>query len=98
MARILFQLIFVLAVAALGLAFHIRNDQLVNLDFYFRSLEIPLSWSLVGSFACGAIIGFLVMVNSVLRLRAENRRISKQHALATEEVTNLRAIPLKDGP
>lgn len=98
MARILLQLVFVLAVAALGLAFHIRNDQLVNLDFYYTSLEIPLSWSLVGAFACGAILGFIVMINSVLRLRGENRRIAKQHELAAEEVTNLRAIPLKDGP
>ena len=97
MARLL-QLIFVLAIAALGLAFHIRNDQLVNLDFYFRSLEIPLSWSLVGAFSCGALLGFCVMFNSVLRLRGEKRRISKQHDLASEEITNLRAIPLKDGP
>jgi len=97
MARIL-QLIFVLTIAALGLAFHIRNDQPVTLDFYYQSLEIPLSWALVAAFSLGALLGFFVMFNSLLRVRGEKRRISKQHDLAAEEITNLRAIPLKDGP
>ncbi|MEM7466425.1 MAG: LapA family protein [Pseudomonadota bacterium] len=97
MAR-LFQLTFVLLIAAGGLAFHIRNDQLTPLDFYYYSIEVPLSWALVGAFGIGILLGFVVMFSSVLRLRGEKRRISKQHDLAAEEITNLRAIPLKDGP
>ena len=97
MARLI-QLIFILLIAAFGLAFHIRNDQAVTLDFYYRSFEIPLSWAIVGGFTGGVLLGILVMLNSLLRLRGEKRRISKQHDLAAEEITNLRAIPLKDGP
>ena len=97
MVRLL-QLIFVLLIAAAGLAFHIRNDQAVALDFYVSTVEMPLSWVLVGAFAFGILLGFLVMLGSVVRLRGEKRRISKQHDLASEEITNLRAIPLKDGP
>ena len=97
MVRLL-QLIFILLIAALGLAFHIRNDQAVTLDFYYRSIELPLSWAIVGAFAFGVLLGIFVMLNSILRLRGEKRRISKQHDLAAEEITNLRAIPLKDGP
>ncbi|MGR8948290.1 MAG: LapA family protein [Gammaproteobacteria bacterium] len=97
MVRLL-QLIFVLLIAALGLAFHIRNDQPVELDFYYRAIELPLSWVLVAAFAVGVLLGFLAMLGTVMRLRREKRRISKQHDLAAEEVTNLRAIPLKDGP
>ena len=97
MARLI-QLVFILLIAMLGLAFHIRNDQAITLDFYYRSIEIPLSWAIVGAFAFGVVLGIFVMLNSILRLRGEMRRISKQHDLATEEITNLRAIPLKDGP
>lgn len=97
MARFL-QVLFVVLIAALGLAFHIRNDQPVELDFYANVVEVPLSWALVGAFSCGALLGILVMLNSLLRLRNEKRRITKQHDLAAEEILNLRAIPLKDGP
>ena len=97
MSRII-QFVVVLLIFVVGIVFHIRNDTPVTLDFYAASFDVPLSWALVAAFAVGAVIGIIVMLQSALRVRAENRRLQKKHQLATEEIVNLRAIPLKDGP
>ena len=80
------------------MAFHIKNDAPVSLDFYIRTIEMPLSWVVVITFAVGVILGSLAMLNTILRLRRENRRLRKKHELATKEIVNLRAIPINDAP
>ena len=98
MSRII-QIVFVVLIVVIGLAFHIRNDQPITLDFYlFAKDGIPLSWALVGAFSLGVALGFFVMFLSVLKVRSQNRRLARKHEIATEEITNLRAIPLKDAP
>ena len=96
--RRIVQLIVAVFVVLLGLAFHIRNHEPVALDFYFYSMELPLSWVVVGAFSGGAITGLFLMTNAVLRARGETRRLAKKHEIATEEIVNLRAIPLKNSP
>ena len=72
MARLI-QLIFILLIAAFGLAFHIRNDQAVSLSISttarLKYLCLgPLSVRFTGR--CD-LLGIMVMLNSVLRLRGE---------------------------
>lgn len=97
MAR-LFQIIFALLIIFFGLAFHVKNDSPVSLDFYVRTLDVPLSWVAVAAFALGVMLGLLVMLNTLLRLKIEIKRLRKKHEIATREIVNLRAIPINDGP
>ena len=48
--------------------------------------------------AVGAILGLVVMLNTILRLHREIRRLTKKHEMATKEIVNLRAIPISDVP
>jgi uncharacterized integral membrane protein len=97
MARV-FQIVFALLIIFFGLAFHIKNDLPVTLDFYVWSRDIPLSWVVVITFSAGAILGLMVMLNNILRLQREIRRLTKKHEMATKEIVNLRAIPINDVP
>jgi len=92
------QIVFALLIIFFGLAFHIKNDEPVLLDFYVRTAEVPLSWVVVVSFSIGALLGLLVMINRIFRLQHEIRRLTKKHELATKEIVNLRAIPINDVP
>lgn len=97
MARVI-QIVFALLIIFFGLAFHIKNDTPVTLDFYVRTIDMPLSWIVVIAFSIGAILGLTVMVNRVLLLRHEIRRLTRKNELANKEIVNLRAIPIHDVP
>jgi len=92
------QIVFGLLITFVGLAFHIKNDALVTLNFYVSTIEIPLSWVVVVAFSLGAIIGLVVMLNNILRLKREIRRLARKHEIASKEIVNLRAIPINDVP
>lgn len=75
-----------LCVLLLGLAFHSRNHQLIMLDFYVNSVEIPLSWALVGALVIGALSGALVLLPRLLRLQYIARRERRRAALTTASI------------
>ena len=97
MGRVI-QIVFALLIIIFGLAFHIKNDSPVTLDFYVRTIEFPLSWVVVAAFSVGAVLGLIVMLNTYLRLQREIRRLTKRHEMANKEIANLRAIPINDVP
>jgi putative membrane protein len=97
MTRVI-QIVFALLIIFFGLAFHIKNDLPVTLDFYVRTIPMPLSWVVVVAFSVGAVLGLMVMLNTILRLQREIRRLTKKHDMATKEIVNLRAIPINDAP
>lgn len=95
MSRLL-KLSLVLVVFLIGLAFHLRNDQFVNFNYYLGSIDLPFSFFIVVALALGALLGILASLPLVMRLKSENRKLSKQATLATREINNLRVIPVKD--
>ena len=54
MARLM-QIVFALLIVVFGLAFHLKNDIQVTLDFYVWMLSLPLSWLLVVTFSVGEV-------------------------------------------
>ena len=98
MVRVI-QLIFAMLVVVLGLAFHIKNDQPVTLNYYVDTIQVPhLSWVVLGSLAVGVVLGILAALNTVFRLKREIRRLARKNEMASKEILNLRAIPIKDAP
>ncbi len=95
MARIV-TLLILLIVMTLGLAFHVRNGQLVEINYYSGSLELTVSTLTVVSLFIGAALGIFTSFIAVLRLRHENRKLTKQIQMTEKEVQNLRALPMKD--
>jgi uncharacterized integral membrane protein len=76
------RILLVTTVVLVGLVFHSRNHQPVVLDFYFRTIEIPLSWALVGALATGALCGVLVLTPRVFWLQRAVRRARRNADLA----------------
>ena len=76
MSVVKFALILLVVVA--GLAFHVRNDQLIVVDFYIRNFEIPLSLALAMALLGGAILAVLSGVPSWLKLKRDKAKLGKQ--------------------
>lgn len=90
------KLILVLAVMILGAAFTLMNADNVVVNYYFGSRELPLSVVIVGVLCVGVLLGVFGNMGRILGLKRENAELRKQARLASQEVKNLRALPLKD--
>lgn len=93
--RVISFIIFIVIIC-LGITFAILNAAAVNLDYYFATVKISLSLLLVFTLAIGAIIGILVTIIPIIKLKAENRMLKHKNKQFGKEIENLRAIPIKD--
>ncbi|MDT8384935.1 MAG: LapA family protein [Gammaproteobacteria bacterium] len=85
-----------LLVSLLGLTFALMNAENVQLDYYFGSVQAPLSLLMVVALIVGAGCGVLASLGIVLGLKRELAKLRKSNKLAEQEVANLRSLPLKD--
>jgi putative membrane protein len=85
-----------LVVALLGLTFALMNADTVRLNFYITELEAPLSLVVVLAVILGAALGVLASLGMVVAQKRELGRLRRSVKLAEAEVSNLRALPLKD--
>lgn len=92
----LVQGIVLLAVFVLALAFTVINADTVTLNYYLGRLELPLSVTLIGTFAVGAVVGILVNIGRVIRLKREIHRLKRSERIAQQELTNLRSLPARE--
>ncbi len=88
--------VFVFALVVLGLSFAVLNAQQVQLNYYLGTIEIPLSMALVSALAGGAVLGVLVSMGLLVGQKRRVRQLEKKVQIAEKEVSNLRAIPIKD--
>jgi putative membrane protein len=89
-------IIFFVLLLVLGLSFSLLNATPVELNYYFGSIELPLAFALVLTLAIGALLGLLGMLSMVFKLQRETVRLKKVIRASERELSQLRAIPVKD--
>ena len=95
MLRIVYLFIF-LVLVIFGIVFAVLNADPVKLNYYFGSKEVALSLILVLAMIVGAILGVIASASMIINARREVMKLRKSVELAEKEVTNLRAIPIRD--
>jgi putative membrane protein len=95
MSRI-FYAIAVFIIILVGILFAVLNSEPVKLNYYFGFRETPLSLALMLFLFLGAILGVLASLGLILRSRREVARLRKMAEVAEKEISNLRAIPIKN--
>ena len=88
--------IFIILVIAIGISFAILNAKSVPLNYYFDAREISLALLLAITLAAGALLGLLLSIPSLFRLKRSNRQMKSRIKLFEKEVENLRSLPIKD--
>ncbi|WP_078119526.1 LapA family protein [Thiosocius teredinicola] len=89
------KLFFILVFLVVGASFAIINDKPVVVDLYFLTPELPLSLLLLLAMGCGILLGGLAGTVYFMRVKKENADLRRQSRLVTEEVKNLRNMPIK---
>ena len=95
MVRIVYSFIF-LVLVIFGIVFAVLNAEPVKLNYYFGSEEVALSLIIVFAMIVGAILGVVASASMIFSNRREVMKLRKSVELAEKEVTNLRAIPIRD--
>ena len=80
----------------LGLLFHLRNQQSVQIDYYLGTLDFALSAIVVIVLCVGVILGFVVEIPAKIGQKRENARLRKQLDMVEKEIDTLRVIPVKN--
>ena len=88
--------ILALALFVITLSFAALNSDPINIDYYIGQVEIPLALLLVAALGVGALLGSLVGLGRVVRVKREMARLRRESRATEEEVRNLRALPLQD--
>ena len=91
-----FTYIFVIAIILFGVSFTVLNADPVKLNYYFGVREISLSLLLAFTLIIGAVLGIIVLLSPLFRLKTENYRLRQKLTGIEQEVENLRSIPIKD--
>ena len=88
----IFKIVLVLIVILIGLAFHLRNEQLVVIDYYLGNNEMPLSLALVVALFIGAVLGVLSGLPILIKLKRDKAKLGRQ--LKTHQTGNTPETPI----
>lgn len=92
----LINFILLISVVLLGITFACLNAESVTINYYFKQSTLPLSLLLVFDFGMGMVLGLLVSMVNLFKMKSENYRLKSKISLVEKEVENLRAIPIQD--
>ncbi len=89
--------IIAIVVLLFGFTVAFQNRHAVDVNYYFGfHWRGALVWIILVVFATGALIGFLASLRIVIRMQRRLVQARKELRRKEQEVTNLRALPIKD--
>jgi uncharacterized integral membrane protein len=88
-------MLVLVAFMVLGAAFALINEAPVAVDLYFIRPELPLSVLLLLALGFGIVLGGVAGMVYFMRVKKENADLKRKTRLVSEEVRNLRAMPIK---
>jgi putative membrane protein len=92
----LLMLVFYILLIFLGVSFAALNASSVPVNFYFKTMSMPIAVLIAFMLGAGALIGFALFISRLWRVKVECRRLKNQLKLTEKEIKNLRSIPLQD--
>lgn len=94
--RLLLAIILLLLAFALAFMFANQNEQLIDLNYLFGKTSINLTLLITIVLAFGFIVGLLMSGISLVKTRLQLKNARRKLKKAQQELTNLRALPIKD--
>jgi len=89
-------LVIYILLVIIGVSFAALNATSVDVNFYVKTISMPISVLITIMLGIGIIIGFLVFLGRYWRLKTEYKRTKNQLRIMEKEIKNLRSIPLQD--
>ncbi len=90
------KLILVFVILLIGLAFHLKNNQLIELNYYVDVISLPMSWLVVLVLFFGSMLGVLASLPIIIKLKRDKIMLERQIKNSEKEINNLRVMPVRD--
>ncbi len=90
------KLILIFVILLLGLAFHLKNNQLIELNYYVDVVSLPMSWLVVLVLFIGSMLGVLASLPIIIKLKRDKIMLERQINNSEKEINNLRVMPVRD--
>jgi len=90
------RLVIYILLIIFGVSFAALNASSVHVNFYIKTVSMPISVLMIIMLGLGIFIGFIMFIFRNWRLKAECRKMTSQLKLTEKEIKNLRSIPLQD--
>lgn len=92
----LLMLVIYIVLIVLGVSFAALNASSVAVNFYYKTVTMPVSVMMTLALGFGILIGFILFIRRYWRLKIEYYKIKNQLKLTEKEIKNLRSIPLQN--
>lgn len=80
----------------IGVSFAALNAASVQVNFYFKTVSMPISVLMTIMLGIGLFLGIILFIFRYWRLKIEYHKMKNQLKLTEKEIKNLRSIPLQD--
>lgn len=90
------KLLLLMLIVMLGAVFAVLNAEPVQFNYYFGSHALSLSLVMTITLGAGVLLGILACMGMMFAMKRENAQLRRKSQLASQEVNNLRTLPLKD--
>ena len=93
----LFFLIFTSILIIISVVVSTYNFDIIKINFYLQSYELPLSIIILYSFIAGVFTTLIYLSSIIISYKKNNRKMKNTLQTNQEELDNLRRNPLRDG-
>lgn len=89
--------VMILLMILVGVTFTTKNAQMVELNYYFGvHWTTPLSFMLLTVFTVGISFGVIASLAMLARMQRQLLQVRRENRQLEQEVSNLRALPIRD--
>jgi len=94
--RAILQFFLVILFLGLTAAFAALNDGIITMNYFIGEAEIRLTYLLLACIIFGSLMSLLLISGNYLKMRFEVRKLRKAVSIKNQELSNLRALPVKE--
>lgn len=94
--RAILQFFLVILFLGITAAFAALNDGIITMNYFIGEADIRLTYLLLASIIFGSLMSLLLLSGNYFKMRFEIRRLRNTVSMKDQELSNLRALPVKD--
>ncbi|MCP4412416.1 MAG: DUF1049 domain-containing protein [Gammaproteobacteria bacterium] len=94
--RTILQFFLVILFLGFTAAFAALNDGIITMNYFIGEAEIRLTYLLLACIIFGSLMSLLLLSGNYFKMRFEIRRLRNTVSMKDQELSNLRALPVKD--
>lgn len=94
--RAILQFFLVILFLGFTAAFAALNDGIITMNYFIGEAEIRLTYLLLACIIFGSLMSLLLLSGNYFKMRFEIRRLRNTVSMKDQELSNLRALPVKD--